>query len=196
MSGRGTTARNALKAFQADLARYVESKGSVRQKIRGVLEHEALLPIALYRAGTWIYGECPRPAAALLKLLWKPANAFVSTLLDTHLSVTAEIGPGLYLGHHGGLWVNPAASIGANCNLGQGVIIGMAGSAEAAPTLGDRVWVGPHAVITGAIRVGDESVVGANSLVATDVPPKGLVVGVPARLLGYSGSAHLIRQTA
>ena len=135
-----------------------------------------LWAVYLYRLGNYIYIEAPRPLGGLLKLFWKPWNDWVSTLLDTHLMPTTRIGPGLYIGHTGGIWINPGAQLGANVNIGQGVVIGAAGGTRA-PILGDRVWVGPHAVITGPVKVGDEAV----------------VVGVPAKILSYSGSAKLIR---
>lgn len=56
------------------------------------------------------------------------------------------------------------------------------------PALGDRVWVGPGAVIAGGVTVGDDVAVGANSLLVRDVPPRGVVVGVPARLVSRLGS--------
>ena len=64
------------------------------------------------------------------------------------------------------------------------------------PTMSSRSSVAPTvsvAVITGPVKVGDEAVVGANSLVVVDVPNKAVVVGVPAKILSYSGSAKLIR---
>ncbi|MCA9729033.1 MAG: hypothetical protein KC729_15180, partial [Candidatus Eisenbacteria bacterium] len=75
----------------------------------------------------------------------------------------------------------------------QGVVIGAAGSSESAPTLGDRVWIGPHAVVTGPIRVGSDVVIGANSLVAAPLADRAVAVGVPARVLTYGGSARLIK---
>lgn len=160
--------------------------------MRRVMTTKELWTVYLYRLGNYIYTEAPRPLAGLMKLFWKPWNDWVSTLLDTHLMPTTRIGPGLYIGHTGGIWINPGAQLGTNVNIGQGVVIGAAGGTRA-PILGDRVWVGPHAVITGPVKVGDEAVVGANSLVVVDVPNKAVVVGVPAKILSYSGSAKLIR---
>jgi serine O-acetyltransferase len=50
------------------------------------------------------------------------------------------------------------------------------------------VWVGPGAVITGPIQIGSDASVGANSVLLRDVPPRGVVLGVPARLLSRKGS--------
>ena len=180
------------EAWQEDLARYVDPRWSPLRKFRRITSTKELWAIYLFRLGNYIYEEAPRPLGALLKIVWKPWNDWVSTLLDTHLMPTTLIGPGLYLGHTGGIWINPGAQLGSYCNIGQGVVIGAAGTARA-PILGDRVWVGPHAVITGPVKVGNEAVVGANSLVVLDVPDKAVVVGVPAKVISYSGSAKLVR---
>jgi serine O-acetyltransferase len=82
-----------------------------------------------------------------------------------------------------------------NCDIYQGVTLGTAAttidepySKPGAPTLGDRVWVGPGAVIAGDVTVSDDASVGANSLLVRDVPPRGVVIGVPTRLVSRRGS--------
>lgn len=180
------------EAWREDLSRYVDPHWSFPRKLRRVLSTKELWAIYLFRLGNYIYEEAPRPVGLLLKVIWKPWNDWVSTLLDTHLMPTTRIGPGLYIGHTGGIWINPGSQLGSYCNIGQGVVIGAAGTARA-PKLGDRVWVGPHAVITGPVKVGNEAVVGANSVVVLDVPDKAVVIGVPAKIISYSGSSKLVR---
>ena len=59
--------------------------------------------------------------------------------------------------------------------------------------LGDRVWIGPKATISGPVRIGSGAVIGANSLAITNIAENGVVIGVPAKVISYSGSAKLIR---
>lgn len=181
--------------MRADILRYFKTAsrpGSLRI-LRRVLGKKEIHPVLLFRLGTWIYLEAPRALRPLLKFFWWPCNDWISTLYDVHIEVGAKIGPGFYLGHRGGVWINPMSQLGENCNISQGVVIGAAGSDVRAPVIGDRVWIGPHAVITGPLRVGNDCVIGANTLVVADVPDKAVVVGVPGRILSYSGSARLIR---
>ena len=56
------------------------------------------------------------------------------------------------------------------------------------PTIGDHVYVGPHAVIVSKLRVGDGCVIAANSLVVTDVPDGATAIGVPARTMVQGGN--------
>jgi acetyltransferase-like isoleucine patch superfamily enzyme len=49
--------------------------------------------------------------------------------------------------------------------------------------VGDNVWCGAHVVITSGVTVGERCVIGANSVVTTDLPPFSIAAGSPARVL-------------
>ncbi len=113
------------------------------------------------------------------------------------ISYKSEIGGGLYLPHYGGINVSEVARIGTNCNLSQLVTIGVSRRGEHAgvPIIGDEVYIGPGAVIFGAITVGDHAAVGANCVVTKDVPESAVMAGVPGKVISYEGSAGYIHNT-
>lgn len=49
--------------------------------------------------------------------------------------------------------------------------------------IGNDVWIGREAMIMSGVRIGDGAVIGARAVVVRDVPPYGIVVGNPAKLL-------------
>jgi acetyltransferase-like isoleucine patch superfamily enzyme len=49
--------------------------------------------------------------------------------------------------------------------------------------IGDNVWCGAHVVITSGVTVGERCVIGANSVVTTDIPAFSVAAGVPAKVL-------------
>lgn len=49
--------------------------------------------------------------------------------------------------------------------------------------VGDNVWCGAHVVITSGVSIGERCVIGANSVVRSDIPPFSVAAGVPARVL-------------
>lgn len=108
-----------------------------------------------------------------------------------------EIGPGFYIGHHGGIVVNEAARIGRNCNISHGVTIGQVnrGRRKGVPTIGDGVYIGPGAAIIGAVHVGDGSAIGANAVVTSDLCINAVAVGIPARVISTAGNEGYVEHT-
>ena len=112
------------------------------------------------------------------------------------ISPTMDLGKGLYIGHFGGVVINPAAVIGCNCNLAQGVTIGATsrGRRLGAPTLGDRVWVGAHAILVGKITIADEALIAPGAYVNFDVPAGSVVLGNPGRIVAQTGSRGYVNR--
>ncbi len=110
---------------------------------------------------------------------------------------TTKIEGGFYIGHLGGIIVNPLAKIGKNCNISHGVTIGASkrGDKEGVPTIKDNVFIGPGAVLLGDITIGENSAIGANAVVNKDVPPNTTVGGIPATTISDKGSQGYINNT-
>jgi serine O-acetyltransferase len=180
--------------LRADLGRYFTmARASTRwRQARLVLGTEAIWAIATYRFGQYLREEASRPLQLALRLPYGLVSRSLQYLVGIHLTPATRIGPGLYIGHHGGVWISPHAELGAHCNVNHHVTIGVAGKGRRAPKIGDRVWIGPGATVSGPVSVGDDAVIGANSLVATDVPKQALALGVPARVMGFGGSRNLV----
>ncbi len=188
------TARDRLRA---DIARYFSlypTPPSRYRRMRTVMETEAIWAISVFRWGQYLQREASGFTRLLFKFPYQWAEKWIGLRVGIHIFPDAQIGPGFYIGHYGGIWISPLATLGANCNVGPGVVIGVAGKGRSkAPTLGDRVWVGPGAVLTGQITVGSGAVIAANSLVTSNLPDNAVAIGVPARVISYTGSANLIQ---
>jgi len=110
------------------------------------------------------------------------------------ISYRTTIGKGLYIGHFGGIVIHGDAVIGENCNLSQGMTIGVKirGKKAGVPTIGDRVFIGPGAVILGGITVGNDALIGTNSIVTFDVPDKSVVASPLSEIVSDKGSMDYI----
>lgn len=97
----------------------------------------------------------------------------------------ARFGPQFVLIHSQGVVINTRVVGGCRVLLEHGVTIGA--EKNAAPTLGDDIFIGAGAKIIGGVRVGSGSKVGANAVVVDDVPDNVTVAGVPARVLVKTG---------
>lgn len=106
------------------------------------------------------------------------------------ISPTTSIGPGLYIGHFGGVVISPHAILGSNINIAQGVTIGAAsrGPRKGAPTLEDRVWVGANATIVGKVTIGHDALIAPGAYVNFDVPSMAVILGNPGKVVSASGS--------
>ena len=96
-----------------------------------------------------------------------------------------KVGDGLLLPHPNGVVVGNGVRIGDDCTILQQVTLGDKYADSRAdhryPVIGDRVMIGAGAKVIGYMNVGDDSCIGANSVVTRDVLAGSTVVGIPAR---------------
>ena len=97
----------------------------------------------------------------------------------------AVIGKGLFIDHGAGVVIGETTIIGDNVTLYQGVTLGGTGkeTGKRHPTLGDNVMVSAGAKLLGSFTVGENSKIGAGSIVLNEVPPNCTVVGIPGRVV-------------
>ena len=96
-----------------------------------------------------------------------------------------KIGKGLFIDHGAGVVIGETTVIGDNVTLYQGVTLGGTGkeTGKRHPTIGDNVMVSAGAKLLGSFTVGENSKIGAGSVVLNEVPPNCTVVGVPGRVV-------------
>jgi len=149
----------------------------------------------IFRASHWALAHCRIPGLrTVVKAGCIMLQKFIEVITGICIPGRCNIGPGLYIGHFGGIFVDSEARIGENCNIAQGVTIGKGGRGElhGVPTLGDRVHIGANAVILGKITIGNDAVIGPGAVVMNSVPPCGVAMGNPARVVGNSGSFEFV----
>ncbi|HIE8455436.1 TPA: serine O-acetyltransferase [Bacillus cereus] len=105
---------------------------------------------------------------------------FIQFKFNSFIPYTAEIGEGTRFGYGGvGTIIHKKAKIGKNCVISQNVTIGSRGPL---PNVGDNVFIGPGVkCLTG--KIGNNVVIGANSVVTKDIPDNCVVAGVPAKII-------------
>ncbi|MEO6097081.1 MAG: DapH/DapD/GlmU-related protein, partial [Fibrobacteria bacterium] len=85
----------------------------------------------------------------------------------------------------GAVIINSSSLIGKNCNLSAGVTIGQTnrGDKKGSPTIGDRVWFGPNAVVVGGVTIGEDVLIAPGTFVNFDVPAHSIVIGNPGKII-------------
>ena len=114
---------------------------------------------------------------------WVSQRAVRKTGIEIHPGAT--IGKGLFIDHGTGVIIGETTIIGDNVTLYQGVTLGGTGKEQGKrhPTLKDNVMVSAGAKILGSFTIGENSKIGAGSVVIAEVPPNCTVVGVPGRIV-------------
>ncbi|MFR7992075.1 MAG: serine O-acetyltransferase EpsC [Lachnospiraceae bacterium] len=114
---------------------------------------------------------------------WISQRTVRKTGIEIHPGAT--IGKGLFIDHGSGVVIGETTVIGDNVTLYQGVTLGGTGKecGKRHPTLEDNVMVSAGAKILGSFTIGENSKIGAGSVVLKEVPPNCTVVGVPGRIV-------------
>ncbi len=137
-----------------------------------------------HRISHWLWQRGARLAARTFAELTR-----IFTGVEIHPG--AVLGPGLFIDHATGVVIGETAEVGEDVTLFHGVTLGGTGreTGKRHPTVGDRVVIGAGAKVLGAIKIGDDSRIGANSVVVKEVPASAVVVGVPGQIVSRSTNA-------
>jgi serine O-acetyltransferase len=154
-----------------------------RSRMKWTVSTPGFQAIAVHRLGVWCNGLGPALLRAPVRLAVGFLAFLVRTLYGIELHPTARVGRRLRIAHQHGIVIHPAAVIGDDCLIRQGVTIGGADDGAQAPRLGDRVKLGVGAVLAGPITIGDDVVIGPNAVVMVDVPARSIVTAPPARIM-------------
>jgi len=179
--------------FFNDVFRDVDRLVRMGARPLSLVMNPGAMVVASYRFARAIR-TLPRRLRFPLVAAHAPVDLLLRTITSTELPAGANIGGGLHVGHIGGIVVSPQAQIGRDCNLSQGVTIGVGGRGDkrGVPFIGDRVYIGPGAKLFGPIRIGNDVAIGANAVVCDDVPDNAVVVGMPAKIISMRGSQDFV----
>jgi serine O-acetyltransferase len=173
----------ASPVIRADLLRFIDPAVPHadarwdRPALRAALRNQGLWAVVEYRFRRAI-PTFPRVVRIPLRVASFFSRLAIETMCGISIETEAEFGPGLYIGHFGGIVVGGEVKVGADCNLSQGVTLG---SYNGSPVIGDRVYLAPGCKVFGPVTLGDDVWVGANAVVNRDVPA-GTTVVSPAEL--------------
>ncbi|HWG73194.1 MAG TPA: hypothetical protein VG184_03965 [Acidimicrobiales bacterium] len=175
-----TTAQAADRTWRpgirGDLDRLLSGRGTVgalpsrRAMLRRVVTRPGPMAVALYRAGHWLWVRDHELAA---ELLWR-LNV---TLTGADIHPGAEIGGGFKVVHTVGLTIARGTKIGRDVMILHGVTLGGSGRsyvdptfADGPPTIGDDTLIWAGAKVLGPVTVGRACRIGANAVLAHDLP--------------------------
>lgn len=99
------------------------------------------------------------------------------------IKAKTKIGSGFVMTHPYNITVSPYAIIGSNVTMMKGSTVGIsAGKRSGAPIIGNNVYIGINSTIIGGIVIGDDVLIGPNTLINRDIPSHSMVVGNPCKI--------------
>lgn len=165
---------------------------SLKNDVKAVLERD---PAARNAAEVWLAypgfhaRQYHRLAYTLFRwgvpLLPRMISHLSRFLTGIEIHPGARIGEGLFIDHGMGVVIGETSEIGDNVTIYQGVTLGGTSlqKIKRHPTIQNNVVIGVGAKIIGDITIGENSKIGAGSVVINSVPPHATVVGVPGRII-------------
>ncbi|MGD7046420.1 serine O-acetyltransferase [Jeotgalibacillus proteolyticus] len=171
-----------FKRVKEDIETVFDQDPAARSAIEIILTYSGLHAIWGYRVAHVFYR---RKLYFIARVISQLARFF--TGIEIHPA--AKIGRRFFIDHGMGVVIGETCEIGNNVTVFQGVTLGGTGKEKGKrhPTLEDNVLVATGAKVLGSITIGENSKVGAGSVVLHDVPANSTVVGIPGRVVVRNG---------
>jgi serine O-acetyltransferase len=173
----------------------------IRDDVRSVQERDpaarSLIEVFLCYPGlwaVWIHRVSHKLWDAKLLLPARILSQIARFFTGVDIHPGAKLGRRLFIDHATGVVIGETSIVGDDVTMYQGVTLGGTGKQHGKrhPTIHDGVFIGNNANILGNITVGENSRIGAGSVVLSDVPPNSTVVGVPGHIVYRGGERVLL----
>lgn len=170
------------KTLKEDIEAVFERDPAARNVLEVVLTYSGLHAIWFHRIAHALWKRKFRTLARIISQI----SRFL-TGIEIHPG--AKIGRKLFIDHGMGVVIGETCEIGDNVTLYQGVTLGGTGKEKGKrhPTIGNNVLIAAGAKVLGSFKIGDNSKIGAGSVVLREVPPNSTVVGIPGRIVVQNG---------
>jgi serine O-acetyltransferase len=175
---------NYIRADIKRVLRYTDTMNSINV-LYAFWINFGLRVLVIYRLGRWLSNNRKIwyfwPFTIPLYPAFWLLSIFARKAYGIDLDQSADIGPGLYINHFGGIEVRNCR-IGSHCNIQQQVKLGTNKTSDKSLIIGQGVYIGAHSKIFSNVTVGDGATIGAGTLVSQNVPQRSLLLGNPSRI--------------
>jgi serine O-acetyltransferase len=176
-----------ISCAREDVAAVLERDPAAKSKIEVVLLYSGLHALWIYRVNHWLWMHGWRFVARAMSQVGR-----LITGIEIHPG--AQIGRRFFVDHGMGVVIGETTIVGDDVTLYQGVTLGGTGKevGKRHPTIRNNVVIGAGARVLGNITIGENSRVGAGSVVLRDVPDNSTIVGVPGHIVFRAGKRVVI----
>ena len=187
-----------IKNFFKEIDSIIERDPAAGSRLGVIFLYPSFHVMFFYKIGSILGGYNLK---FLSRLIMHVARIFTGIEIDP----ADKIGSNFFMDHGLGIVIGETTEIGENVTIYQGVTLGgimpsvesdLQRNQKRHPTVGNNVIIGSGAQILGAINIGDDARIGANSVVSRDVPANVTVAGVPAREFARSAKKETFKPYA
>src|SRR5690554_1838454 len=170
------------RQMKSDVGIIFHNDPAARNVFEVLLTYSGLHALWSHRIAHWLF---VRRVFTVARFISQISRFF--TGIEIHPG--AQIGQRLFIDHGMGVVIGETCEIGDNVTLYQGVTLGGTGKEKGKrhPTIEDNVLIATGAKVLGSMRIGENSRIGAGSVVLKEVPPNSTVVGIPGRVVVQDG---------
>jgi len=171
-----------FRTIKSDIQAVFDNDPAARSVLEVVLTYSGLHAIWLHRIAHWLYCRKWYTVARII-------SQFNRFLTGIEIHPGAKIGKRLFIDHGMGVVIGETCEIGDDVVMYHGVTLGGTGKEKGKrhPTIGNNVVIAAGAKVLGSFKVGDNSRIGANTVVLKEVPEGSTVVGIPGRVVKRNG---------
>lgn len=176
-----------FRTIREDIQSVFDRDPAARSMVEVLLCYPGLHAVWAHRINHWLWRH---KLFTLARFCSQMARFF--TGIEIHPGAT--IGRRLFIDHGMGVVIGETAEVGDDVTIYQAVTLGgtTLNKGKRHPTIDNGVVIGGGAKVLGNIRVGENSRIGAGSVVLRDVPDNSTIVGVPGHIIFRNGKRVVI----
>ena len=173
-----TIACAMFRNLRRDIQTIFERDPAARSVPEVILCYPGFHAVLIYRLSHWFWKR-------RMCLLGRFASHVGRFLTGVEIHPGATIGSAFFIDHGMGVVIGETSEVGDNVTIYHGVTLGGTTwkKGKRHPTIGNNVVIGTGAKVLGPVRIGDNTRIGANSVVISDTPSNSVVVGIPGKVV-------------
>ena len=167
-----------FKDIHEDIKAVLSRDPAARNSFEVLICYPGIWALIWHKLSHWLYNHN-------VKLLARLISQWARFFTGIEIHPGAKIGKRCFIDHGMAVVIGETAEIGDDVTIYQAVTLGGTGkdTGKRHPTIGNRVIVSSGAKVLGPFKVGDDSKIGAGSVVLEEVPEKCTVVGIPGKIV-------------
>ena len=167
-----------FKHVKEDIQAVLSRDPAARNSLEVLICYPGVWALILHRPAHWLHKHN-------LKLLARIISQLTRFITGIEIHPGATIGKRCMIDHGMGVVIGETTEIGDDVTIYQGVTLGGTGKevGKRHPTIGNNVVISSGAKVLGPFRVGNNSKIGAGSVVLEEIPDNCTVVGIPGKVV-------------